>query len=105
MPRDIGAVQGVLEIHPKGFGFLRNPARNLVAQPADPYVPGPLIQHFGLRGGLLVSGTTEAGRKGGAPRLAHLEHIEGDAPARYARRNFDELTPIDPHEQIILETG
>jgi transcription termination factor Rho len=105
MVRDAGAVQGVLEIHGKGFGFLRNPARNFVAQPADPYVPGPMIQHFGLREGLLVAGTTEAGRKGGAPRLARVEHIEGDVPAKYARRNFDELTPIDPHEQIVLETG
>jgi transcription termination factor Rho len=105
MVRDAGAVQGVLEIHGKGFGFLRNPARNYVAQPADPYVPGPMIQHFGLREGLLVAGTTEAGRKGGAPRLARVEHIEGDVPAKYARRNFDELTPIDPHEQIVLETG
>ena len=32
--------QGVLELHPKGFGFLRNPARHYSPQAADPYVPG-----------------------------------------------------------------
>jgi transcription termination factor Rho len=99
-------VEGVLELHPKGFGFLRNPGRHYVAQPADPYVPAPLIQQFRLREGLLVAGPTEAARKGAnGPRLARVDHIEGDAPDRYRRRNFDDLTPIDPHDQITLETG
>jgi transcription termination factor Rho len=99
------SVQGVLELHPKGFGFLRNPARHYVAQQADPYVPTPLIQKFGLREGLLVAGPTEFSKKGSGPRLARVEHIEGEAPDRYRRRNFDELTPVDPHEWIRLETG
>jgi transcription termination factor Rho len=98
-------VQGVLELHPKGFGFLRNPARHYAAQSADPYVSAPLIQKFGLREGLLVGGPTEAAKKGGGPRLANVERLEGEAPERYSRRNFDALTPIDPHEQIVLETG
>ena len=104
MPRDDQAVQGILELHPKGFGFLRNPARNYAAQPADPYVPAPLIQRCGLRQGLLVDGATEAARKGSGPRLARIDHIEGLLPEKYTRRNFDDLTPIDPHEWIVLET-
>jgi transcription termination factor Rho len=99
-------VQGVLELHPKGFGFLRNPGRHYAAQAADPYVPAPLVQQFRLREGLLVAGPTEAARRGAnGPRLARVEHIEGLAPDKYSRRNFDDLTPIDPHEQITLETG
>jgi transcription termination factor Rho len=98
-------VQGILELHPKGFGFLRNPSRHYAAQPADPYVPGPLIQRLGLREGLLVSGSTEANKKGAGPRLARVENIEGQAPENLRRRNFDELTPIDPNEHIVLETG
>jgi transcription termination factor Rho len=102
----IHLVQGVLELHPKGFGFLRNPARHYAAQPADPYVPGPLIQRHHLREGWLVSGTTENGsKKGGGPRLARVEQIEGEAPERAAKRNFDDLTAIDPREQLVLETG
>jgi transcription termination factor Rho len=105
MSRTDQTTQGVLELHPKGFGFLRNPSRHYAAQPADAYVPGPLIQRFGLREGLLVAGPTEAAKKGSGPRLARVEHIEGEAPDKYPRRNFDDLTPVDPHEQIILETG
>jgi transcription termination factor Rho len=99
-------VEGVLELHPKGFGFLRSPSRHYEAQQGDPYVPAPLIQQLRLREGLLIAGPTEAGRRGvTGPRLARVEHIEGEAPDRYARRNFDDLTPIDPHDQIVLETG
>jgi transcription termination factor Rho len=98
------SVQGVLELHPKGFGFLRNSARHYAAQPADPYVPAPLVQKFGLREGILVTGPTETQKKGTGPRLTRIEHIEGEAPEKYSRRNFDDLTPIDPHEQIVLET-
>lgn len=105
MPSIEPSVQGVLELHPKGYGFLRNPTRHYVAQAADPFVPGPLIQKFGLREGLMVAGPAEAARKGNGPRLARVEHIEGETADRYARRNFDDLTPIDPHEQVVLETG
>ncbi len=97
--------QGVLELHPKGFGFLRNPARHYSAQPSDAYVPAPLVQRFSLREGLLVSGPVDPPRKGNGPRLTAIEHIEGADPKAFARREWDELTPIDPHEMIRLETG
>ncbi len=99
------SVQGVLELHPKGFGFLRSSARHYAAQAADPYVPAPLVQKFGLREGLFVTGPAESSRKGNGPRLACIEHIEGSTPDKLDRRNFDDLTAIDPHERIVLETG
>ncbi|MCI0456796.1 MAG: transcription termination factor Rho [Gemmataceae bacterium] len=105
MSRDHSPAQGVLEMHPKGYGFLRNPARNYVAQPADPYVPAPLINRLSLREGVLLTGPVEPNKKGTGPRLLEVESIEGLAPGKYPRRNFDDLTPIDPHEQIVLETG
>jgi transcription termination factor Rho len=92
-------------MHPKGYGFLRNPARDYASQQADAYVPGPLIQKLGLREGLLLAGPVEPARKGTGPRLARIERIEGQAPEQYRARKFDDLTPIDPHEQIVLETG
>jgi transcription termination factor Rho len=98
-------VQGVLEMHPKGYGFLRNPARHYAAQQSDPYVPNPLITRLGLREGLLLSGSVEANRKGVGPRLARIEQIEGHDAKVYKARTFDELTAIDPHEQVVLETG
>jgi len=105
MSNENQTVQGVLELNPKGYGFLRQPAKSYAAQPADPYVPGPLIQKFKLREGTQVSGPLENGKKGSGPRLAHIALIEGLPPDKYTRRNFDDLTPIDPHEQIVLETG
>ena len=117
MVRDLQSTQGVLELHPKGFGFLRNAARNYVAQAADPYVPAPLIQRLGLREGLLLTGPLETGhangtarkgngpRQAAGPRLARIEQIEGKPPEQFRRRNFDDLTPIDPHQHIKLETG
>jgi transcription termination factor Rho len=105
MPGDERTAQGVLELHPKGFGFLRSPARHYAAQPADPYVPAPLVQKLGLREGVWLDGPVEAGKKGSGPRLLRVEHIEGALPDKHPRRNFDDLTPIDPHEQIVLETG
>src|SRR5262245_18807967 len=96
---------GVLELHPKGYGFLRTSARNYVPQQSDPYVSGQLIGKFKLHEGLLVSGPLEPARRGQGPRLLAVNAIEGLAPDKYPRRNFDELTPIDPHEHIRLETG
>jgi transcription termination factor Rho len=102
---DLASVEGVLELGPKGFGFLRSPARNYAAQQNDPYVGNALVSRFHLRPGLLVRGKVEPARGGTGPRLVTVESIEGLTPARYHPRAFDELTPIDPHDWIRLETG
>ncbi len=104
-PAAVEPAEGVLELHPKGFGFLRTPARNYVAQPADPYVPAPLISKLGLREGVRLAGPVEANKKGTGPRLLAVETIEGMTPEAYPRRKFDDLTAIDPHDRIVLETG
>jgi transcription termination factor Rho len=105
MPQNGQSVQGVLEMHPKGYGFLRSPARSYTAQSSDPYVSAPMIHKLGLREGLLLSGPVESPRKGGGPRLLEVKSIEGVEARQFPRRTFDQLTPIDPHEQIVLETG
>jgi transcription termination factor Rho len=97
--------EGILELHPKGYGFLRSAARNYLAQPSDPYVPAPLIQKLGLREGMRLAGPVEAGRGTSGPRLIHVDTIEEMDPHQYPQRKFDDLTPIDPTEQIRLETG
>jgi transcription termination factor Rho len=97
--------EGVLEMHAKGYGFLRTPGRNYLPQPSDPYVPGPLIDKLGLREGMRLTGPVEPGRGQNGPRLMHVDAIEEMDPRKYPRRKFDELTPVDPTEQIRLETG
>jgi transcription termination factor Rho len=98
--------QGVLELHPKGFGFLRDPARHYAPRPSDPYVPQPLIRKHELKQGLLVSGPLEPAPRGATgPRLAAIERIEGADAKAFRRRNWDELTPVDPTRWMKLETG
>src|SRR5205814_4339715 len=53
----------------------------------------------------LVAGPSEPNPRGAGPRLKDVQSIEGKPPQEYRRRNFDELTPIDPHERIRMETG
>ena len=97
---------GVLEMHPKGHGFLRDPARNFKAGHDDVIVGSPLLSRFQLRQGASLTGTVDEARKGEGPRLAELIEIDGQTPEEYlGRRKFDELTAIDPHEVIRLETG
>src|SRR4051812_4886776 len=107
MTQPRSAPQGVLELHPKGYGFLRNPARHYAPTAADPYVPAPLIQKLRLAEGLLLAGPLEPPRKGqsGGPRLAAVEKIEGADPKDFRRRAWDELTPVDPTKWLKLETG
>ena len=104
MAQDAPVHEGVLELHAKGYGFLRSPQRNYLPQGGDPYVPGPLIHKFHLREGHLVAGPLESNRQGPGLRLASVTQVEGQDPGRIATRQFDELTPIDPHEILRLET-
>jgi transcription termination factor Rho len=97
---------GVLELHPKGYGFLRNPAQNFKAGTNDVYVGTPLLTKFQLRQGVRLTGLVEAAKRGQGPRLAELIEIEGRAPDQYVGlRGFDDLTAIDPRDRIRLETG
>src|SRR5262245_6030457 len=97
---------GVLEMHPKGYGFLRNPARHYAPVPSDAYVPGQLIDKYHLAEGVHLAGPLEPPRRGTTgPRIAAIERIEGGEPAAYRRRDWDELTAVDPTKWIRLETG
>jgi transcription termination factor Rho len=95
---------GVLERHPRGYGFLRSPARNYRNTPDDPYVPGAFIDKFNLAEGLHITGSLEPPRRGQGPRLAAIEQIEGADPKAFRRRVWDELTAVDPGVAIRLET-
>ena len=97
---------GVLEMHPKGCGFLRNPARNYTPAPVDAYVSGQLVDKFNLAEGVHLAGPLEPPRRGTTgPRIASIERIEGGDPAAYRRRSWEELTAVDPTKWLQLETG
>jgi len=97
---------GVLEMHPKGHGFLRDPARNFKAGNNDVIVGLPLLSKFHLKQGVSLTGLADEPRKGEGPRLSELIEIDGRTPEQYlGLRGFDELTAIDPHNVIRLETA
>jgi len=98
--------QGVLEVHPKGFGFLRDPSRHFAPRPGDPYVGGPLISKFNLKQGLVVAGPLDSQNRGTTgPRLREVTSIEGIAAKEFRRRSWDDLTAVDPTQRLKLETG
>jgi transcription termination factor Rho len=97
---------GVLEMHPNGYGFLRDPSTNFTRERSDPFVPGTMIEKYGLREGLLLQGMVQRHRKGQGPRLKELLDVDGISPDDYVdAKNFDELTPITPEQWFQLETG
>jgi transcription termination factor Rho len=105
-PGPVEAGSGVLEMHPNGYGFLRNPAANYVRQMTDPFVPGSMIEKYALREGVLVSGMVQAGRKQQGPRLKEILDVDGMPPEKYRDvKPFDSLTPINPEFWLKLETG
>ncbi len=106
---DPGAVEpggGVLEMHPNGYGFLRDPNSNYIRQISDPFVPGSMIEKYRLREGLHLTGMVQPARKQQGPRLRELHEVDGMDPEDYPNvKNFDELTPINPESWLKLETG
>jgi transcription termination factor Rho len=97
---------GVLELHPNGYGFLRNPANNYMRELTDPFVPGSMIEKYGLREGVLVNGLIQPGRRQQGPRLREITDVDGMPPDDYKNvKSFDELTPINPEYWLKLEVG
>ncbi|NLZ43684.1 MAG: transcription termination factor Rho, partial [Clostridia bacterium] len=96
--------QGVLEILPDGFGFLR--VENYTAGPADIYVSASQIRRFHLRTGDLVAGQVRPPKE--TERyfsLLKIQAVNFEDPDKLKERiHFDELTPIYPQERIRLET-
>ena len=97
-------VQGVLEILPDGYGFLRG--RNYLSTPKDIYVSPVQIRRFKLDKGDKIKGIARLPKEGEKfPALIFVGEVNGEAPEKaYKRIKFDDLTPIYPEERIRLET-
>jgi transcription termination factor Rho len=105
-PEQVIPVIGVLELHPKGYGFLRDAKAGYISQESDAFVSSSLIEKYRLREGVIVTGEGTVGHRGQGPRLRSVDTIDGRTPENYLNvKNFDELTPITPFQQIKLETG
>ena len=97
--------EGVLEVLPDGFGFLRAPDYNYLAGPDDIYVSPSQIRKFDLHTGDTISGQIRSPKEGERYfALIKVEAINFEPPARGKERVFFEnLTPLYPEEQIRLE--
>jgi len=99
-------VTGALELHPDGYGFLRDPCNDYTRIITDPFVPGSLIERYGFREGVLLTGMVQPGTKTQGPRLREVLDVDGLPPDDYVNiQPFDERTPINPEEWLRLETG
>ena len=99
--------EGVLELLPDGFGFLRAPDYNYLPGPDDIYVSPSQIRRFDLHTGDTVSGQIRPPREGERYfSLVKVEAVNFEAPDRAREKMFFEnLTPLYPQEMIRLETG
>ena len=97
---------GVLEITDKGYGFLRKAENNFRATPGDVFVGKDFVRHRGLRTGLYIEGRVlPPSKKKGGPKLDEIETINEKPAEEYTDIvPFRELTVVDPHPQIPLET-
>jgi transcription termination factor Rho len=103
-PPEPGA--GVLELHPNGYGFLRNINSNLTRERSDPFVPGTMIEKYRLREGVLINGMVQHSRRQQGPRLKEILDVDGMKPEDYCNvKDFDQLTPINPESWLQLETA
>ncbi len=98
--------EGVLEILPDGFGFLRSPEYSYLACPDDIYVSPSQIRRFGLRPGHVVQGTIRPPKESEKYfALLRVDAVNGHPPdALNDCKNYEDLTPLHPFERFVLET-
>ena len=98
--------EGVLEILPDGFGFLRSPDYNYLPSPDDIYVSPSQIRRFGLRQGNIVAGQIRPPKESERYfALLRVEAVNYEAPDRLSEMiTFEDLTPFHPTKRLFLET-
>lgn len=98
--------EGILEVLPDGFGFLRSPDYNYLPCPDDIYISPSQIRKFDLHTGDTVSGQIRPPKEGERYfALLKVEAVNFENPEKAKEKVFfDNLTPIYPDERYILET-
>ena len=101
---DDDIVEGILEVLPDGYGFLRGD--NYLPSPKDVYISPVQIKRFRLNTGDKIKGIARIPKEGEKfPALIYVGDVNGDSPdMAYKRKNFDDLIPIYPTERLRLET-
>ena len=99
--------EGVLEILPDGYGFLRSPDYNYLPGPDDIYVSPSQIRKFDLKTGDTISGQVRPPHEGEKYfALVKIEAVNFESPEEARNKIlFDNLTPLYPQERVKLETA
>jgi transcription termination factor Rho len=97
--------EGVVEVLPDGFGFLRSPDANYLPGPDDIYVSPSQIRRFSLRTGDTVEGQIRSPKEGERYfALLKVNTINFEDPEAVRHKiNFDNLTPLYPDERFVME--
>lgn len=97
---------GILEMHPNGYGFLRSEKNNYIRERSDPFVPGTMVEKFGLRQGVMLHTMVQQAKRQQGPRVREILDVEGVPPEKYVDApHFDNLTAINPEVPLKLEKG
>ncbi len=105
-PSEILYGEGVLEVLPDGFGFLRSPNYNYLPSAEDIYVSPAQIRRFDLKKGDTVTGTIRPPKeKEKYFALLKVDTINGETPEKARERiHFENLTPLYPDKRLVMET-
>lgn len=97
-------VQGILEVMPDGYGFIRSD--NYLPGEKDVYVAPSQIRRFGLKtGDILIGNTRVKTQTEKFSALLYIKSVNGYTPDEASKRcNFEDMTPIFPNERLRLET-
>lgn len=96
-------VNGMLELAPKGFGFLRVPEKNYIQCKKDVFIPPEFIRKHGLRAGVWIHGTSQEGPRG--PQLTEIKTVNDLSPEdAFKLPHFEELKAVNPDRRIAFET-
>ncbi len=106
MANNVIPSSGILEIVPKGYGFLRDVESGLSISPSDPYLSPKLIQSLRLRTGMRVVGNGKVLKNQPNVSIDRVETVDGADPKLIGGyMPFQKLTAIDPLQQLKLETS
>jgi len=99
--------EGVLEVLPEGFGFLRSQSFNYLPCPEDIYISPSQIRRFDLQTGNLIAGQIRPPKeKEKFFALLKVEAVDGEEPDKAKdKTHFENLTPLFPNRRFILETA
>jgi transcription termination factor Rho len=105
-PGEVLVAEGVLEVLPDGFGFLRSPNYNYLPSAEDIYVSPAQIRRFDLKKGHTVYGSIRPPKEKEKYFALHkVEKVNDQAPEKGKERIlFENLTPLFPQERLVMET-